>query len=130
LYLSFFFSSRRRHTRCYRDWSSDVCSSDLDDVDFTFAETERGLERFNQARTIFLVDRDAILNDLNPGAESLDFFRIVIHADDFVVNPNAEISLLLEELEKRSWFGFGRNCHPKCDQHAFISAVAQNCVSD
>src|SRR5207245_1424720 len=24
-----FFSSRRRHTRCYRDWSSDVCSSDL-----------------------------------------------------------------------------------------------------
>src|SRR5207245_8479171 len=27
--LIFFFSSRRRHTRCYRDWSSDVCSSDL-----------------------------------------------------------------------------------------------------
>src|SRR5436305_912934 len=24
----FFFSSRRRHTRCGRDWSSDVCSSD------------------------------------------------------------------------------------------------------
>src|SRR2546422_3457092 len=27
--LCFFFSSRRRHTRCSRDWSSDVCSSDL-----------------------------------------------------------------------------------------------------
>src|SRR5207249_5885253 len=26
----FFFSSRRRHTRSKRDWSSDVCSSDLD----------------------------------------------------------------------------------------------------
>src|SRR5205809_2523159 len=25
----FFFSSRRRHTRCSREWSSDVCSSDL-----------------------------------------------------------------------------------------------------
>src|SRR5690349_19269092 len=25
----FFFSSRRRHTRSLRDWSSDVCSSDL-----------------------------------------------------------------------------------------------------
>ena len=25
----FFFSSRRRHTRLRRDWSSDVCSSDL-----------------------------------------------------------------------------------------------------
>src|SRR5207245_6166418 len=29
----FFFSSRRRHTRCYRDWSSDVCSSDLCETD-------------------------------------------------------------------------------------------------
>src|SRR5215217_1529066 len=27
--LYFFFSSRRRHTRYWRDWSSDVCSSDL-----------------------------------------------------------------------------------------------------
>src|SRR5206468_6838233 len=30
LCLFFFFSSRRRHTRSDRDWSSDVCSSDLD----------------------------------------------------------------------------------------------------
>src|SRR3712207_1429361 len=29
LALYFFFSSRRRHTRYWRDWSSDVCSSDL-----------------------------------------------------------------------------------------------------
>src|SRR5262249_56433353 len=28
--LFFFFSSRRRHTRLVSDWSSDVCSSDLD----------------------------------------------------------------------------------------------------
>src|SRR5699024_11984710 len=28
-YLISFFSSRRRHTRSKRDWSSDVCSSDL-----------------------------------------------------------------------------------------------------
>src|SRR5690349_24452223 len=28
-YIYFFFSSRRRHTRSLRDWSSDVCSSDL-----------------------------------------------------------------------------------------------------
>src|SRR5579872_7234026 len=28
-FVCFFFSSRRRHTRCGRDWSSDVCSSDL-----------------------------------------------------------------------------------------------------
>src|SRR5690625_8048399 len=29
MFLCFFFSSRRRHTRWPRDWSSDVCSSDL-----------------------------------------------------------------------------------------------------
>src|SRR5262245_62348839 len=28
-FCCFFFSSRRRHTRCLSDWSSDVCSSDL-----------------------------------------------------------------------------------------------------
>src|SRR5437868_13157643 len=29
MFIFFFFSSRRRHTRSKRDWSSDVCSSDL-----------------------------------------------------------------------------------------------------
>src|SRR5438105_14526366 len=33
----FFFSSRRRHTRSTRDWSSDVCSSDLAKYPDTFA---------------------------------------------------------------------------------------------
>src|SRR3712207_7254441 len=33
----FFFSSRRRHTRYWRDWSSDVCSSDLRII---FVDTE------------------------------------------------------------------------------------------
>src|SRR3712207_8158178 len=33
LHIFFFFSSRRRHTRYWRDWSSDVCSSDLEAVD-------------------------------------------------------------------------------------------------
>src|SRR5204863_1259071 len=33
----FFFSSRRRHTRSLRDWSSDVCSSDLLKYGRTFA---------------------------------------------------------------------------------------------
>src|SRR3712207_7692269 len=32
LQFIFFFSSRRRHTRYWRDWSSDVCSSDLKNI--------------------------------------------------------------------------------------------------
>src|SRR5690606_40273676 len=43
----FFFSSRRRHTRFSRDWSSDVCSSDLagekDSLDFTAIDFGRGI---------------------------------------------------------------------------------------
>src|SRR5690606_40141082 len=40
--LFFFFSSRRRHTRFSRDWSSDVCSSDLLQLDF-FKERRSGI---------------------------------------------------------------------------------------
>src|SRR6266496_5091051 len=38
----FFFSSRRRHTRSLRDWSSDVCSSDLAELTQLFAGAMRG----------------------------------------------------------------------------------------
>src|SRR5579859_5271620 len=37
MFLFFFFSSRRRHTRFDCDWSSDVCSSDLEHGQVTFA---------------------------------------------------------------------------------------------
>src|SRR5690625_6976674 len=41
--MLFFFSSRRRHTRWPRDWSSDVCSSDLGDLaECTPARRARG----------------------------------------------------------------------------------------
>src|SRR6266436_8333853 len=41
--IFFFFSSRRRHTRCSRDWSSDVCSSDLQvPAAAAFAAIEQG----------------------------------------------------------------------------------------
>src|SRR2546429_7541051 len=51
LYLcSSFFSSRRRHTRCSRDWSSDVCSSDLSaEARAHFLE---GLREFDLGRLI------------------------------------------------------------------------------
>src|SRR5205814_6527992 len=45
--IHFFFSSRRRHTRCLSDWSSDVCSSDLVTIAvelYTATASSAGLE--------------------------------------------------------------------------------------
>src|SRR6266508_5148368 len=49
--LLFFFASRRRHTRWPRDWSSDVCSSDLSSelvmaLESSWSIVERCLERW------------------------------------------------------------------------------------
>src|SRR5205814_6238363 len=51
----FFFSSRRRHTRCLRDWSSDVCSSDLSDLVGEYQETilVRNAKGYNVGTTLF-----------------------------------------------------------------------------
>src|SRR2546422_8032006 len=61
----FFFSSRRRHTRCRRDWSSDVCSSDL-----PLAVSDEGLtwlvaERWpgNARELEHAIERAAVLSD-------------------------------------------------------------------
>src|SRR5256884_8655711 len=55
--MIFFCSSRRRHTRCSRDWSSDVCSSDL-----VVFERQRRYEGLIRVRTVgyfgFLLERD------------------------------------------------------------------------
>src|SRR5699024_12023412 len=49
---SFFFSSRRRHTRSKRDWSSDVCSSDLRYHSLAIVDETLDLEKFEvTART-------------------------------------------------------------------------------
>src|SRR3712207_9292572 len=44
--MLFFFSSRRRHTRYWRDWSSDVCSSDLSTDEDRIAGLRCGVEAY------------------------------------------------------------------------------------
>ena len=84
-------------------------SFNIDNVDLCFAETERGFQRLNQTCAILRRDRDSVLNDLNSRAESLDLFQIDIDAHDVVVDPGAEITLLLKEFEKFSRLGFSGN---------------------
>src|SRR5206468_10112031 len=59
-YYFFFFSSRRRHTRSDRDWSSDVCSSDLND---TNQVADHGLRREEQLMAVIFA-AEAVVGDL------------------------------------------------------------------
>src|SRR2546429_6025665 len=67
----FFFSSRRRHTRCSRDWSSDVCSSDLR------AQIHPGVEVVREVYAVDLAGRKFFREDykesFNGGALSKTF---------------------------------------------------------
>src|SRR5699024_11283260 len=87
----FFFSSRRRHTRSKRDWSSDVCSSDL--VVLCTENTSRsanGVEIVEQhAYTVESVNPDGSLTLVNPWGEGSDYepdegaHRITVSQDEF-----------------------------------------------
>src|SRR6476620_12622887 len=46
----FFFSSRRRHTRYWRDWSSDVCSSDLPHATTSAARAAAAIDQWASAQ--------------------------------------------------------------------------------
>src|SRR5438067_11895186 len=57
----FFFSSRRRHTRSKRDWSSDVCSSDLRDRrPFAAVYRQRSGARWHDRVPRVLADLDQV----------------------------------------------------------------------
>ena len=99
------------------------------DIDFALAETKRGLDRFHQAGVIFFADRDAILNDLHADAEPFDFW-FGIHAHNFVVDPHAQIALLLKKIEEIARLRFDRNRNPKGDENIVASALAQHLVGD
>src|SRR5256885_3531614 len=62
---SFFFSSRRRHTRLQGDWSSDVCSSDLRDRDggLWVGPAGRGIVHIHHGRTDVFSELDGLSGD-------------------------------------------------------------------
>src|SRR5688572_32608662 len=52
--IFFFFSSRRRHTRFDCDWSSDVCSADLDGRALAADDLVAALDRHLRVRAVIL----------------------------------------------------------------------------
>src|SRR6266511_3659320 len=89
----FFFSSRRRHTRFSRDWSSDVCSSDLRAA-FDALEVVRAANaddpqsRLDRAELAYeclplLVEEDAGDHDVDAyPADDFEGFRRILGAQD------------------------------------------------
>src|SRR5438105_11052270 len=76
----FFFSSRRRHTRSTRDWSSDVCSSDLTSKPARLSALQRMLLETQRkgGTSLLLVDEAHLLTP-----ELLEEIRLLSNADTY-----------------------------------------------
>src|SRR5438445_5808087 len=73
-FFFFFFSSRRRHTRYWRDWSSDVCSSDL----VMDVLEVRAAPRIDRLRVVANRHHVAMIAGEQIDEVSLDFVRVLI----------------------------------------------------
>src|SRR2546421_1133761 len=89
-FFFFFFSSRRRHTRSDRDWSSDVCSSDLLTLARRPLRFETRLERLHQVDDLGLRRLGRLLGDL-----------LALHLPlDLLEDSLAHVVLVLRRLER------------------------------
>src|SRR5260370_16851636 len=94
----FFFSSRRRHTRFKCDWSSDVCSSDLDSAVRAVAALDEPAES-NPLAARVTADRHALMAQGIPAAEAARRagYRV------FGAKPGAYGAGLQALIDERAW---------------------------
>src|SRR2546429_4607707 len=106
--LFFFFSSRRRHTRCSRDWSSDVCSSDLLTMAGVLKVTANGTTTSPILRGAWVLDR---ILGTPPPRPTMD-----IEA----VEPDIRgAKTIREQLAKHRDLAECASCHAKIDPPGF-----------
>src|SRR5256885_3861768 len=103
LFLFFFFSSRRRHTRLQGDWSSDVCSSDL-------CALSRSKGRSWCARwTMWTWPRATRPTSSTPGGRSEE------HTSELQSPCNLVCRLLLEKKKQNTPMHIQRSQIPSCE---------------
>src|SRR5207253_6567360 len=99
--MVFFFSSRRRHTRWPRDWSSDVCSSDLIRAKAAMAVWPRDAHEATVANRMIVLDKSdpaAIGGNANvakPGG------RFVTHRTDGIFQTSFATGVVVVSDSKR-----------------------------
>src|SRR6267378_2651196 len=91
--MRFFFSSRRRHTRSLRDWSSDVCSSDLD-PDRLLEHVLRTIIEKSDAHSVSVWDRE-------PDGDWLELFALIedgrFQTRSGAIHPAARLAMLAQD---------------------------------
>src|SRR5688572_32466685 len=104
-FFVFFFSSRRRHTRFDCDWSSDVCSSDLECIYRAMTDTlNRGLARLEVGPEHLA--KAAVL-DVGSGVGFwIAYWRSEEHTSELQSQSNLVCRLLLEKKKEK----VGANC--------------------
>src|SRR2546429_7820151 len=100
--MSLFFSSRRRHTRCSRDWSSDVCSSDL--ASYLRTLTARGVDVLLSVAAPEIFRRPALMavpHVLNVHSGKLPLYRGMMPTFWALQNGDACVVVTLHEMVER-----------------------------
>src|SRR5476651_1146302 len=101
-YFFFFFSSRRRHTRYWRDWSSDVCSSDLglkliptlNKIDLPHARPDFVIAEMEQA--VFTDPADVMKVSAKAGLGIEDLLKVIVERVPAPAgNPDAPLKALI-----------------------------------
>ena len=107
----FFFSSRRRHTRSDRDWSSDVCSSDLnkeykdikENKNLTFQEKKMFINKFKKIKVQKnnnKITNDNIIKLINIIRSEVSKNKNI--SEQLISNKNDTIAYLEDGLKKNS----------------------------
>src|ERR1035437_5857 len=106
--LLFFFSSRRRHTRYWRDWSSDVCSSDLGDAGVS---------------VLFVIPLEELLTEgaaVLYAAEAVRKLRAVLHGSELAFR----IRVVVGNIRSAVALGDAQVGHQKGDRLGFHDPAA------
>src|SRR5699024_12014713 len=101
----FFFSSRRRHTISKRDWSSDVCSSDLDEAGQALPQASVGAI-FRSKRVLAVGDPSQIKPVMVLDSELLTIVSEYYNIDESFLSTDASTQSLIDAASE---YGYKKN---------------------